>query len=245
MKVDAIIQARCGSKRLPNKIFYELSELPLIHHVVERLYPSKGINEIIISTTKSKSDDILENWCLKNNIKHYRGSESNVLKRYYNTALKYNSDIIVRVTADDPFKDFRIIDNAIKILKERKLDYVTNNLPVSFPEGLDVEVMTFEALQKSFFNSISNYEKEHVTQYIQRNQNSFKIFNIKNEIDLSNHRWTIDTIKDYEFVKEVYKHLYKSENIFMPEEIYSLLKLYPSLREINNNEKRSDLYNKL
>lgn len=242
MKVDAIIQARTGSKRLPNKIFYELAGFPLLHHVVNRLLPSKEIDQIIISTTKSKNDNKIEEWCLNNNIQIFRGSEENVLRRYYETALKFNSDIIVRVTADDPFKDFRIIDKAIKILKERKIDYVTNNLPVSFPEGLDVEVFTFNALERSYFNSTTNFEKEHVTQYIQKNQNLFKIFNIKNDVNLSNYRWTIDTIKDYEFVRKVYNQLYKNKNFFLPEDIYKLLDKYPKLKEININEKRSDLY---
>lgn len=242
MNVVAIVQARTGSTRLPNKIFCNLSGFSLLYHVVDRLKASKEINKIVIATTISSRDNSVEDWCIENYIDCYRGSEENVLKRYYDAAKEFKADIIIRVTADDPFKDFRIIDEAIKILKVNKFDFVCNNSPVSFPEGLDVEVLTMHALSNSFFNSTSNFEQEHVTQYIHRNKNFFKIFNIKNDKDLSYFRWTIDTKEDYLFVKEVYNNLYKKNSIFLPEDIYQLLDKNPLLLEINSEVKKSDLY---
>lgn len=242
MKVIAIIQARTGSTRLSNKVFYELSRKPLLHHVVERIRPSSQIDEIIIATTKSKNDDLIYNWSKENDVSCFRGSEKNVLERYYYAAKKFKGDIIVRVTADDPFKDYRLIDNAVKIFKENSYDFVCNNNPVSFPEGLDVEVLSMDALSKSFFNSTSNFEKEHVTQYIHRNKNSFKIFNILNDKDLSSYRWTIDTEDDYLFTKEIYDRLFNVNNIFLTEDIYQLLEKNPLLLQINNEVKKSDLY---
>ena len=242
MNVVAIIQARTGSTRLPNKIFSELSGFNLLHHVVDRLKPSKEINKIVIATTTSINDNSVADWCIDNNLDFYRGSEKNVLKRYYKAAKEFKAEIIIRVTADDPFKDYRIIDKAINILKENKFDFVCNNNPVSFPEGLDVEVLTMDALSNSFFNSTSSFEQEHVTQYIHRNKKKFKIFNIKNNKDLSYFRWTIDTNEDYLFVKEVYNNLYEKDNIFLPEDIYELLGKKPLLLKMNSEVKKSDLY---
>jgi spore coat polysaccharide biosynthesis protein SpsF len=242
MNVVAIIQARTGSTRLPNKIFSKLSGFNLLYHVVDRLKPSKEINKIVIATTTSAKDNGVEDWCIENHIDCYRGSEENVLKRYYEAAKKFKAEIIIRITADDPFKDYRIIDKAINILKEDNFDFVCNNSPVSFPEGLDVEVLTMDALYISFSNSISSFEKEHVTQYIHRNKYFFKVFNIKNDKDLSSFRWTIDTKEDYIFVKEVYNRLYKNNSIFLPEDIYKLLAKNPHLLEINSQVKKSDLY---
>tara|TARA_B110000211_G_scaffold156362_1_gene177232 strand:- start:73 stop:804 length:732 start_codon:yes stop_codon:yes gene_type:complete len=242
MNVVAIIQARTGSTRLPNKIFSELSGHSLLYHVVDRLKPCKEIDMIVIATTNSIRDNSIVEWCNDNYVNYYRGSEENVLKRYYDTAKEFKADIIIRITADDPFKDYRIIDKAVKILKENNYDFVCNNNPVSYPEGLDVEVLSINALSKSFFNSTSNFEKEHVTQYIHKNKNSFKIFNIKNDKDLSSNRWTIDTKEDYLFVKEVYDNLYTQNSIFLSEDIYKLLKENPLLLKINSEVKKSTLY---
>ncbi len=242
MNVIAIIQARTGSTRLPNKIFYELSEKPLLFHVVERIKPSSEIDQIVVATTKSENDDLINNWAKENGIYCFRGSEKNVLKRYYYAAEKYDADLIVRITADDPFKDYRIIDNAVRIIKEKNFDFVCNNNPVSFPEGLDVEVLTMNSLKKSFQNSKTNFEKEHVTQYIHLNRNKFKVFNIKNNINLSHYRWTLDTFEDYNFTKQIYDNLYIKGKIFLTEDIYKLLEQKPFLLDINKNVKKSTLY---
>lgn len=242
MNVVAIIQARTGSTRLPNKIFLKLANKNLLFHVVDRLKYAKEIDNIVVATTISSNDNSVHEWCKVNSIDCFRGSENNVLERYFYAANKFNADIIVRITADDPFKDFRIIDQAVKILKKNKYDFVCNNSPVSFPEGLDVEVITIDALKTSYLNSTSNFEKEHVTQYIHRNKNMFKIFNIKNKTDLSSYRWTIDTQEDYLFVKEIYNKLYKLDKIFLSENIYELIDKYPQLLSINDKVKKSSLY---
>ncbi|CAA0158619.1 cytidylyltransferase domain-containing protein [Tenacibaculum maritimum] len=242
MNVLAIIQARTGSTRLPNKIFSKLGGKSFLYHVVERLRPSKEITDIIVATTTAKGDDKIEHWCSENKVNFFRGSEENVLERYYKAAKHFKADIVVRVTADDPFKDYRIIDEAITTLKEEGMDFVCNNNPVSFPEGLDVEVMTFDVLELSYNNAISDFEREHVTQHIHRNKNKFRIFNIINHKNLSNYRWTVDTKEDYIFAKKVYEELYDSRNIFLPEDIYKLLENNPDLMEINKEVGKSDLY---
>ncbi len=179
MNVVAIIQARTGSTRLPNKVFCELSGKPLLYHVVQRIRLSSEIDKIVVATTTSKSDDSIDNWAKENGVSCFRGSEENVLERYYYAAEKYKADLIVRITADDPFKDYRIIDNAVRIMQEYNLDFVCNNSPVSFPEGLDVEVLSMSSLTKIIIKiQQQKFEKEHVTQHIHLNKDKFNIFNI-------------------------------------------------------------------
>lgn len=242
VKVAAIIQARRGSTRLPDKVFLELSNKPLLEHVVYRLKNSDLLHEIIIATTDLPNDDLIESWANSNKISVFRGSENNVLERYYEAAKEFNVDVIVRITADDPFKDYRLVDEAVSVLIENKLDFVCNNSPVSFPEGLDVEVLTFNALEVSYNNAISDFDKEHVTQYIHKNKDKFNIANIQNDKDLSFYRWTLDTIEDYQFAQKIYSELYKEGDVFLREEIFDLLEKTPSIMELNNKVNRSDLY---
>lgn len=242
IKVAAIIQARRGSTRLPDKVFLELSNKPLLEHVVNRLKKSDLLQEIIIATTDLPDDNLIETWANSNNISVFRGSENNVLERYYEAAKKYQIDVIVRITADDPFKDYRLVDEAVRVLIDNKLDFVCNNNPVSFPEGLDVEVLTFNALEVSYNNVISDFDKEHVTQYIHKNKDNFNIANIQNEKDLSFYRWTLDTIEDYQFAQTIYSELYKEGDVFLREEIFELLEKSPLILELNKKVNRSDLY---
>ncbi len=242
MNVVAIIQARTGSTRLPSKIFLDLCGNSLLFHVIDRLKPSKFINKIVVATTTASNDDKIQDWAIDNNVDCFRGSEENVLERYYFAAKKFNANIVVRITADDPFKDYRMIDNAIMILKDGNYDFVCNNNPVSYPEGLDVEVISMDALCQSYAKSTSKFEQEHVTQYIHKNKDKFKIYNLKNDKDLSYYRWTIDTKEDYIFTKEIYNFLYKKDRMFLTEDVYRLLEIEPNLLKINNEVKKSDLY---
>lgn len=243
MKVVAIIQARCGSTRFPNKVFANLSGKPLIWHVINRLKFTENVDEIILATTTNKLDDALEQWAKENNILVYRASEDDVLERYYGAATFSNADVIVRITADDPFKEPYLIDKAIKTLLNEQLDFVCNNNPPTFPEGLDVEVFTYSAIKKAHEKSNDAFEREHVTQYFYHNPLEFKILNISNNINLSNLRWTIDTEKDFEMVKSVYYQLYKKDNsIFHMNDILELLENKPELASMNLDVKRSTLY---
>ncbi len=242
MKIVAIIQARINSSRLPNKVLHDLSGKSLLEHVVLRLKPSKKINKIVVATTTRLHDDQIEDLCKRLEIDCYRGSETNVLERYFEASELFKADIIIRITADDPFKDYRIIDNAIDILIEKKLDFVCNNNPPTFPEGLDVEVITFEALRNSYLNATTDFQREHVTQYIHQNQSKYKIYNIQNASNLSDYRWTIDTLEDLTFARKVYDKLYVNNKIFLTEQILALLQNEPALQLINANVAKSDMY---
>lgn len=245
MNVVAIVQARCGSSRFPNKIFASLGGKPLIWHVINRLKFSNKVNDILLATTINPIDDKLEKWAEDNDVKIFRGSENDVLNRFYEGAKMTNADIVVRITADDPFKEPILIDRAIEKLIENDLDFVCNNNPPSFPEGLDVEVFTFKALEKSEKESTSSFEREHVTQYIYHNPNDFKMLNLSNDEDLSYLRWTIDTDTDFEMAKKIYLDLNKSnDEIFHMDDILELIKKKPNIASINSNVKRSAMYTK-
>ena len=243
MKKVAIIQARCGSTRFPNKVFINIDGFPLIWHVVNRLSYAKKIDEIVVATTINTLDDSIVEWCNKNDVVYYRGSETDVLNRYYNAAVKSEADVIIRITADDPFKEPAVIDKVINTLLENYYDLVTNNYPPSFPEGLDCEAFTFETLEKMEKSTDDAFEREHVTQYAYHNPNIFRIGNVNNEIDLSSYRWTIDNKEDYEMVNLIYKNRDKSnKGLLCMDEILTILRDNPDISRINSNVKRSAMY---
>jgi len=242
MNIIAIIQARLGSTRLPKKVFADLAGKPLIWHVINRLKYSNRINDIVLATTNSAVDDELASWATKEKVNLFRGSENNVLERFYFAAKQYSADIIVRITADDPFKDPLIIDQVIDKLLVENLDFAYNNNPPTFPEGLDTEVFTYNAIEKAYFQSNDDYEKEHVTQYFYRNSEFFKQSNLLNLKNLSHLRWTIDTELDYEMTKQVYNALYRENSIFQMNEILDLLNEKPEISQINIDVARSAMY---
>ena len=242
MNIAAIIQARRGSTRLPDKVFLDLEGKPLIWHVFNRIKDSKFITQYILATTVEEKDNELEKWAIENNILVYRGSENDVLDRYYQAAKKFEADIVVRITADDPLKDLTVLDSVINELLISNVDFAFNNNPVSYPEGMDVEVFKFSALEIANNNSFDLFEREHVTQFFHRNPKLFSSKNISYYKDFSYLRWTIDTPQDYKLTKLIYKNLYNINNKFDFQDVLKLLEFNPELAHINSNEKRSEMY---
>lgn len=243
MTVNAIIQARCGSTRFPNKVFAEIDGKSLLWHVVNRLKYAKRIDNIIIATTTNSKDDVIEDWCLDEQIKCFRGSENDVLNRYYNASLSFPSDVVFRVTADDPFKEPGVIDQVIGKLIDEELDLATNNFPPSFPEGLDCEAFGFKVLEMMEKTTQDPFEREHVTQYVYHNPDKFKIGNIASKRHLSLYRWTIDNEKDYDMVKAIYAKRKNGNNgMLLMDEILEILNQNPEIAKINSDVKRSAMY---
>jgi len=242
--IAAIIQARTSSTRLPNKVFADIEGSPLISHVVDRVSRSRLIEKIIIATTKNSHDDTLEEYAINNNIAVFRGDENDVLLRFFGAAKQYDVTTIARITADDPFKDPQVIDLVIRSFLDYRVDFAYNNHPPTFPEGLDVEVFSYEALAQAVRDSFNAFEREHVTQYFYRNPNRFKQINVSNFENLSDLRWTIDSQEDLDMAREVYSKLYQNGEIFYMRDILKLLKRYPHIANINKDVKRSALYNK-
>lgn len=240
--IAAIIQARLGSTRLPNKVMEKICGKPMIWHIVNRLRNSKRIEKIILATTLNPIDDVIEGWAAENEITLFRGSENNVLNRYYEAASRHKIDIIVRITADDPFKDSSLIDAVIELLIKKGLDFAYNNCPPTFPEGMDVEVFRYEALQIAEKETHDAFEREHVTQYFFRNKERFKQENYKNEVNLSHLRWTVDTNEDLVLTRLIYNELFPQNETFGFLETMQYIKNNPDVVMINSSVKRSTMY---
>jgi len=191
MKTVAIIQARSTSTRLPNKVMMKINGVPMISLLLERIKNSNQIDEIIVASTESKEDDQLINFVNGEGYNTYRGSESNVLDRYYQAALEFNAENVVRLTADCPLLDFRLIDEIVREFKSSEVDYLSNTIEPTFPDGLDIEVFSMYALKKAWKNAKTAFDKEHVTPFIKTDK-SLSLKNYSNVDDLSNMRWTVD-----------------------------------------------------
>ena len=214
MKILAIIQARCNSSRLPNKILKKIGDVESIIFQYKRIKKSKNLDDIIVATSDTTSDDKLIKVLKKNNIKYFRGSEKDVLSRFYNCAKNKKVDAVVRLTADCPLIDFTIIDKVIELFKSKKLDYASNITPPTFPDGMDVEIFKFSILKKTLKNTKNKYDREHVTPYMQRNKKIKKAC-LYNSKDLSKIRLTLDTIDDYKNINSLVKKLKKNHSFIL------------------------------
>lgn len=243
-KIIAIAQARIGSTRLPGKVMMKIKDKTLLELYINRVRPSKLINKIIIATTVNPADDIIEQLAGQIGIECFRGSENDLLDRYYQCAKRYNADIIVRITPDDPFVDHEVIDKALGIFLKENADFVTNHFEPTYPEGLDIEVYSFKTLEKSWREAKLLSEREHVFPYIQNNPGEFKIINFKQDKDFSHLRWTIDHACDFEMTKKIYDSLYDKKQVFLQEDILELIVVHPEIAEMNSHIRRKEGVNK-
>lgn len=241
MKVVAILQARCNSTRLPNKVLKEIKGKPMIEHQINRINRSRLIGDLIVATSNEETDFPLIALCKKINVKVFAGSLDNVLDRFYQAAIATNADVIVRLTGDCPLTDSKIIDDVIKLHIDKKNNYTSNTDPETFPDGLDVEVFNFAELKCAWKNASIKSDLEHVTPYIRRNPGIIKGA-YTSEINYSKYRWTVDEQKDFDFVTEIYSILGAHDEYFSAQKIYNLLKEKPELLKINTNIKRNEGY---
>jgi len=238
----AIIQARLGSTRLPNKVLLTLAGKTVLEHVVNRARASKFIDEVIIATTISKNDLEIVSFCSKNKIRVFVGSEDDVLDRYYQTARLLQPDNVVRITSDCPMIDPEIIDQIGKKHLEEHADYSSNTLHETYPDGLDAEVISFQALKTAWEQAILPSDREHVTPFIKKQPESFKLLSIKNDNDLSYMRWTIDQPEDFTFLNEIFNRLYFINNDFRTKDVLKEIAKDPDLLKINKGIIRNEGY---
>ena len=227
--IHIIVQARTGSSRLPNKVMKKLEDKIVLQHVVDRVKESTYASNVIIATTIKKEDDVIFDYCVRNKIDIFRGSELNVLERYYKTAKCYKSDIIIRVTSDCPLIDIRYIDMMIHYFLQQRLRYIGpkyfgNHM---FPDGFNGEVFDFDALKEAYNNANYN-EKEHVTTYI---INKYKteefiypiLYRKYKNINFGRLHLSLDTEEDYELLKRIFENVYKKNNKFKLEDVLHFL----------------------
>ena len=238
MRTSIIIQARLGSKRLPNKVLKKINNKSILEIIFKRLSKSKKADNIIFAIPNNKDNLKLKKFLKKKlKAKIFLGPESNVLKRYYLAAKKFKSDIIVRITSDCPFADPGIVDNYIDILKKNNLDYVYNGHPHTFPDGLDVEVFNFKSLKLANKYSKSEIQKEGVTRYFRDNLKKFKTKHVKSHIkNISKLRITLDEQDDFYLINKIFDH-FKPDIYFDWLKIIKLAKSKKKLFKINSNIK--------
>jgi spore coat polysaccharide biosynthesis protein SpsF len=242
--IIAILQARTGSSRLPNKVLRKIKGKTLLELYINRVKESRLIDKLVIATTTKSEDDKIEKISYKLGFECFRGSESDLLDRYYQCAKKYHADVVVRLTADNPFVDFRVIDRAVQISKDNEVDFVTNHFEPTYPEGLDVEVYSIHALEKSWKEAKLLSEREHVFPYIQNHQDQFKIINFMQDKDYSHLRWTIDYECDYKMTEVIYDYLYEKNQIYLQEDILQLLENHPEIANMNSHVRRKEGVNR-
>jgi len=242
-RIVVIIQARMNSTRLPGKVLKNIAEKPMLAHVIERLKDARLVDEIVIATTTKDEDRTILKFANESRVKSFVGSEEDVLDRYYQAAKRCEADVIVRITSDCPLIDPGVVDKIIAFyLKHRgTVAYVSSFLKRSYPQGLDTEVFAFKVLKRTWQEAKEPHQREHVTPYIYEHPEIFCLANVENNEDLSYMRWTVDEERDLEFVREVYKRLYKEGKNFLMKDILTLLKKEPQLMEINRNVKQKGL----
>lgn len=235
MRVQIMVQARMGSTRLPGKVLKPIMGKPMLHYQLERLKRVKEAESVKVLTTTEKSDDVIVEYCEQNGVDVFRGSSEDVLDRYHAAALKYSPDTIVRSTADCPLIDPALIDKVIQFFKNEKppYDYMSTALVRTFPRGMDVEIFSFEALCKAFEQAKDASEREHVTLYLYRHPELFRLQNIAFPMDLSQYRLTVDTSEDFALIKLIFENLYSKLPQFTLEDIVRLLQQHPEWAKIN------------
>ena len=234
----AFVQARMGSIRFPGKVMMKVKEETLISILLKNLSKSKLINKIVLLTSVDTADDILVNHVESLDYEVFRGSEKNVIERFYLAAKKYDYQNIVRITGDCPLIDHEIVDRVISKFLTNKVDYCSNTQPPTWPDGLDVEIFSFNALVRSFNSNLSNYDKEHVTPFI-RNNSEFIRSNVLCHEDLSAERWTLDEHDDYKVIKSILEKFSPKFN-FKWTDIMKLKKDEPEIFLGNKNIKRNE-----
>jgi len=202
----AIIQARMGSTRLPGKVLKKVNNIPLLGYQIKRVKQAKKIDKIVIATGNDRANNVLEKFGHQIKIPVFRGSESDVLDRYYQCALKYPKyNHIVRITGDCPVIDPAVVDQVITLFQHEKVDYASNVNPPTYPDGMDTEIFTRQVLIKAAESAQSKSEREHVTIYI-RNNKKFKQANLLSPYDFSHFRLTVDNPEDFEVIKFLIKN---------------------------------------
>ncbi|HEX7954928.1 MAG TPA: glycosyltransferase family protein [Burkholderiales bacterium] len=238
MNVVAIIQARMGSTRLPGKVLRVLGHATVLAHVVRRVQSAAGIDEIIVATTPSPNDDAIVKEAERLGASVYRGSEDDVLSRYYHAARLAHADVVVRVTSDCPLLDPDVLSGMIdKFIVaqtgDRRVDYLSNTLTRTYPRGLDVEVFSFAALARAYREAGDPAEREHVTPYLYRHPEKFMVEQCIGDVDRSHLRWTLDTEEDWHFLRQVFDHLDSGNGEISTDQVVTLLAADRHLAQIN------------
>ncbi len=233
-RVIIISQARTGSTRLPAKILKKSIGRTLLELHMERLQRVQGVADIVVATTTNPNDMAIQNLAEQQNWRVFRGSEEDVLDRYYQAALTHNADIIVRVTSDCPVIDSGLLSTGINAYQSfsGQCDWYSNTFSKrTFPRGLDFEIFSFAALENAWSHAKDFALREHVTPYIYRNSDLFRLEGMYNPQDYSGYRWTVDTSEDFALIDQIFQHF--NHNDFTWQDILAAYADNPHWASIN------------
>lgn len=239
-KIIAVIQARMSSTRLPGKVLKDIGGWTMLTRVVRRVQRAALLDGLVVATTTLPSDDGVIAECNKLNIPCFRGSQSDVLDRYYQTALAFQADVVVRITSDCPFADPEIVDQVVAAFLKERPDFASNCLVRTYPQGLDVEVVGINPLERAWREARLDYQRVHVMPYIYQNPSCFRLLSITGKVDLSQYRWTVDTIDDLKFTQAIYARL-ENKDTWSWRDVLALLEDDPQLTELNQHVEQKRL----
>ena len=244
MKYLAMIQARCNSTRLPNKVLKTLCGKPQLQRVIERVARSKYVDEVMVITSVEKANLPILKLCAEIGIRVGIGSEDDVLDRYYQTAKLLQPEYVIRITGDCPCIDYDIIDDMILWTNSNKaIDYCSNTITEDMADGLDVEIIKFAALEKAWREAVHSFEREHMTQYILRRPEIFHISDYASPIGyFGEHRWTVDEPEDFALVENIYDYFLNEmrQEDFTYRDILEFLNSHPEIKRINQSYQRNE-----
>ncbi|HWQ46904.1 MAG TPA: glycosyltransferase family protein [Longilinea sp.] len=244
-KVVAIIQARMSSSRLPGKVLQLIGDKPMLQWVVERTRLAASVDEVIVATTIDPSDDTLASFCSQQGFRCFRGSLYDVLDRFYRAASSVQAQIVVRITADCPLLDPKLVDETVALMVHETADFSANRLPPpwkrTFPIGLDVEVVRFSALERAWKEAKEPFEREHVMPYLYDVKDRFRVSILDNEQDYGSLRWTVDTAEDLEKIRAIVPWLPK-DRAFTWLDILEIARQHPEIEDLSAGIKHKSIY---
>jgi len=237
MKTVIIVQARMTSTRLPGKVMKSILNKPMLEYQLERLARVERADAVVVACTTNKADAPIVELCRRLGVAVFRGSEEDVLSRYYGAAKAHRADVVVRVTSDCPLIDPQVIDAVIRCYYSApgRYDYVSNTLERTYPRGMDCEVFSFRILEEVFIEATDLPDREHVTPFIYRQPQRYHLSNVPYIEDQSRHRWTVDTPKDFELIKRIIEAIYPVDPNFTLQDCLALLVTHPDWEMINAN----------
>ena len=240
MRIIATIEARMTSTRLPGKVMMPVLDKPMLHYLVDRLKKVPSIDDIVLATTINDTDDILVDFAKDENIKWFRGSEDDVMLRVIQAASSVNADIVVEITGDCPIIDPMIVEQSILMFKANNVDYVSNVIIRSFPDGMDSQVFSLDSLKKSFLMTNNPLDHEHVTLHIRNNPDFFSRINIvaPPELEWPELGLTLDEKDDYNLLKIIIEHFNPKNPLFGCIDVVNFLRNRPDLVKINDYVQR-------
>lgn len=245
MKTVAIIQARMGSTRLPGKVLRPLCGQPVLAHVLERVRLCRRLDGIVVATSTHPADDAIAEACQGWQTPCFRGSEDDVLARFYGAAATAGAASVVRVTADCPLFDGWLLNEMLGVFQEInqpvvQVDYLSNVLERRYPRGLDAEIFTFAALEQAHREARSPREREHVTPYLYGHPEKFRLYSYRAPEDWSRYRWTLDTTEDWALMEALYQALHQPGNPFTTQQVLDLLAARPELAQLNASVRQKE-----